>query len=101
MIIPTTHCNRWTLCCPETLKVNHRLELKKGMLLVDFDHDISGAILVKPFRWSNDRLNWLMQREVVIDNIYVADAPCVLESARTIWRTLMSIGYDIHPSVLC
>jgi len=90
--------NRWTLCCPETLKVNHRHELKKGMLLVEFEHDISGAISVKPRRWSNDRLDWMVVRELVIDNIYVADAPCDVESARTIWRRLRSVGYDIHPS---
>jgi hypothetical protein len=93
----TTRCNRWTLCCPESLKANSRHELKTGMLMVEFVRNINGTISVTPYEWSDDRLDWKLRQElVVVGDIHVPGIPCVLESARTIWRTLMSIGYDIH-----
>ena len=92
----TTRCNRWRLRCPETLKANSRGELKKGMLMVEFEHDISGVISVNPYEWSDDRMDWMLRREVVINDIYVPCTPCDVEMARTLWRRLRSVGYDIH-----
>ncbi len=93
----TTQCNRWVLCCPETQKANSRDELKTGMLMMEFLRISNGTISVYPYEWSDDRLDWKLRREVVVvGDIHVPGIPCVLESARTIWKHLRLMGYDIH-----
>ena len=91
------HDDKWTLCCPETLKVTDRSELKKGSVSVRFSISVDGSIGIQPHKWWTESKDWLAHDIHVLGLTVRCGKSWDPATARAIWRELRSQGYDIHP----